>query len=143
MFNPRSGAGLALTALVLVAAAGVFAALQQGSGWSEDDLGEGVRRAAAEMERKPRVDSEFGDYGPSVAEAVRESGAGPSHSVRVTAPDGDDRYQVSAAGVRTRYCLRIEQRPSRESVPLPPGADGESDSLTLYDLTATVRRGPC
>nr|WSS62181.1 hypothetical protein OG284_13515 [Streptomyces sp. NBC_01177] len=150
--QPSDGA-LTLGRVAAFGVAGVFVfgacSVQEGvdqRSWSASEVREAAEDAAESMAAETQIRSDPTDGYASVIEAaVVKAGEdqGPSYKVSVKrAGEGHD-YEIAAGGSATTVCMHVAEEASSEGGIFVPGADGSSDSIPEYELTATIDDGPC
>ncbi|MFJ8859430.1 hypothetical protein ACIRD8_13425 [Streptomyces sp. NPDC102451] len=150
--QPSDGA-LAAGRVVAFGVAGVFvfggcsvqASIDKGT-WSASEVREAAEDAAESMAADTQIRRDPTDgYTSLIEAAVLKAGEnlGPSYRVSVErAGEGHD-YEITAAGSDTTVCMHVAEEASSEGGVFVPGADGSSDSIPEYELTATVDDGAC
>lgn len=114
--------------------------------WSASEVREAAEDAAESMATDTQIRRDPTDGYTSLIEAtVLKAGEdqGPSYRVSVErAGEGHD-YEIAAGGSDTTVCMHVTEETSSEGGVFAPGADGSSNSIPEYDLTATVDEGAC
>ncbi|MFI6119511.1 hypothetical protein ACIBCU_06620 [Streptomyces sp. NPDC051064] len=148
-----SDAALAVGRIAAFGVAGVFvfggcsvqAGVDQRS-WSASEVREAAEDAAESMAADTQIRRDPTDgYTSLIEAAVLKAGEdqGPLYKVSVErAGEGHD-YEIAAGGSDTTVCMRVTEEESSEGGIFVPGADGSSNSIPEYELTATVDDGAC
>ncbi|MFJ6851307.1 hypothetical protein ACIQM3_12320 [Streptomyces sp. NPDC091271] len=148
-----SDAALALGRVAAFGVAGVFAfggcqvqsSIDEGS-WNTDEVREAAEDAAESMAGDTQIRRDPTDgYAALIKADVMRAGEGQGPMYRVSverAGDGHD-YEISGGGASTTVCMHVTEEKSAEGGVFVPGADGGSNSIPEYDLTATVDDGAC
>ncbi|MFE2059005.1 hypothetical protein [Streptomyces sp. NPDC059446] len=150
--QPSDGA-LALGRVVAFGVAGVFvfggcsvqASIDKGT-WSDGEVREAAEDASESMAADTQIRSDPTDgYASAIEPAVVKAAddQGPSYKGSVKrAGEGND-YEIAAGSSDTTVCMHVTEETSSEGGVFVPGADGSSDSIPEYELTATVDDGAC
>ncbi|MEV6263757.1 hypothetical protein AB0M42_23790 [Streptomyces sp. NPDC051784] len=149
--QPSDGA-LAVGRVAAFGVAGVFVfgacsvqeSIDRGT-WSASEVREAAEDAAESMADETQIRRDPADGYTSLIEAAvmkAGEGQGPSYRISVERAGGGHDYGISAAGSDTTVCMHVTERTSESGV-FVPGADGSSNSIPEYELTATVDDGAC
>ncbi|MFD9289902.1 hypothetical protein ACFWBV_16760 [Streptomyces sp. NPDC060030] len=150
--QPSDGA-LTLGRVAAFGVAGIFAfggcsvqaSIDKGT-WSASEVREAAEDAAESMANDTQIRRDPTDGYTSLIEAAvvkAGEGQGPSYRVSVErAGEGHD-YEIAAGGSDTTACMHVTEKKSSEGGVFVPGADGSSNSIPEYELTATVDDGAC
>ncbi|MFE3517060.1 hypothetical protein [Streptomyces sp. NPDC059166] len=152
--QPSDGA-LAVGRVVAFGVAGIFvfggcsvqASIDQAT-WSASEVREAAEDAAESLATDTQIRRDPTDgYTSLIEAAVGTAGEdqGPSYRISVErAGEGQD-YEIAADGSDTTVCMHVTENASAEGGVFVPGAgaDGSSNSIPEYELTATVDDGAC